>query len=136
MRAAREDQTERSARQHSLRSFQMWPTAEGMVEGNFRVTPEVGGAIKSVIEDGTRRAFRNARKTKNQESQDAYAADAFAEAMLGDPAKKQSAGYTTHVVVDHQALLRGNTEPGETCEIPGVGPVSVRWVASCSAPRS
>ena len=34
---------------------------------------------------------------------------------------------TVHLVVDHAALLRGNTEPGERCEIPGVGPVSVRW---------
>ena len=29
------------------------------------------------------------------------------------------------VTVDHRALLRGHTEPGETCDIAGVGPVSV-----------
>jgi len=128
VRAEREDQAKRSARQHAERSFQMWPTADGMVEGHFRVTPEVGGAIKSVIEDGTRRNFRNARSSKAYESQDAYAADAFAEAVTGDPAKRKGGGYTTHVVVDHGALVRGNTEPGETCEIPGVGPVNVEWV--------
>jgi hypothetical protein len=128
VRAAREDQAQRSARQAAQRSFMMWPTADGMVEGHFKVTPEVGGAIKSVIEDGTRRAFRKARKEKVHEGQDAYAADAFADAVLGDPAKKRSGGYTTHVVVDHAALVRGNTEPGETCEIPGVGPVNVEWV--------
>jgi len=128
VRAAREDQAKRSARQHAERSFQMWPTADGMMAGRFLVTPEIGGAIKSVIEDGTRRAFRKARKAKVQESQDAYAADAFAEAVIGGPAQRKSGGYTTHVVVDHGALVRGNTEPGETCEIPGVGPVNVEWV--------
>ena len=28
-----------------------------------------------------------------------------------------------HVRVDHQALMRGHLEPGEICEIPGIGPV-------------
>jgi hypothetical protein len=32
-----------------------------------------------------------------------------------------------HVVVDHGALVRGDVTPGERCEIPGVGPVSVQW---------
>ena len=35
---------------------------------------------------------------------------------------------TTHVVVDHAVLVRGNVFPGERCEIPGVGPVNVQWV--------
>ena len=72
--------------------------------------------------------FRNARKAKTPEPQDAYAADAFAEALLSDPTKTKGGGYTTHVIIDHEALLRGNTIDGETCEIPGVGPVSVEWV--------
>ena len=29
------------------------------------------------------------------------------------------------MLVDLQALLRGHAEPGETCEIPGVGPIPV-----------
>ena len=32
------------------------------------------------------------------------------------------------MLVDHEALGRGHALPGETCEIPGVGPVSVEWV--------
>ena len=89
VRAAREDQAERSKRQHAARSFTMWPTPDGMVEGHFKVTPEVGGRIKSVIEDGTRRKFREARSDGVRESQDAYAADAFADRMLGDPAGRE-----------------------------------------------
>ena len=30
-----------------------------------------------------------------------------------------------HVRVDHAALRRGHTEPGEVCEIPGIGPIPV-----------
>ena len=48
--------------------------------------------------------------------------------MLGDPAKRKGGGYTTHVVVDHEALVRGNTVPGETCEIPGSGRSTCEWV--------
>jgi hypothetical protein len=130
VRAAREDQTERSARQHAQRSFQSWNTPDGMVAGRFLVTPEVGGAIKAKIEDGTRRRFREARSDGTRESQDAYAADAFADAVLGDPAQAKGGGYTIHVVIDHEPLVRGNALESERCEIPGVGPVNVEWVRS------
>ncbi len=50
--------------------------------------------------------------------------------MTGDPSSVKSGGYTTHIVLDHEALVRGNALPGETCEIPGVGPVNVEWVRS------
>jgi hypothetical protein len=30
-----------------------------------------------------------------------------------------------HVRVDHAALVRGHLEPGEICEIPGIGPIPV-----------
>ncbi len=147
-RARREDETARAKRQHAARSFRMWPTADGMVEGHFKVTPQVGGAIKAVIETGTRRKFREARKGGVQESQDAYAADALADAVVGDPATAKpgggkpgggktgggktgggkAGGWSAHVVIDHEALVRGHATDGETCEIPGVGPVSVGWV--------
>ena len=31
-------------------------------------------------------------------------------------------------LIDHTALIRGHTEPGEKCEIAGVGPVPVATV--------
>src|SRR5262249_61153576 len=36
--------------------------------------------------------------------------------------------HNVHVVIDHAALVRGNTVDGERCEIPGVGPVNVGHV--------
>ncbi len=47
---------------------------------------------------------------------------------MGDPATARRGAFTTHVVVDHEALVRGYALPGERCEIPGVGPVSAEWV--------
>jgi hypothetical protein len=127
-RARREDETARAQRQHAARSFRMWPTADGMVEGHFKVTPQVGGAIKAVIDKGTGKRFRDARSSGVHESQDAYAADAFADAVAGDAKASKGGGWSAHVMIDHEALVRGQTIDGETCEIPGVGPVSVAWV--------
>ena len=84
-RARREDEAARAKRQQAARSFRMWPTADGMVEGHFKVTPQVGGAIKAVVDKGTGKRFRDARSSGVRESQDAYAADAFADAVVGDP---------------------------------------------------
>jgi hypothetical protein len=130
VRAAREDQTARSARQHKLRSFRMWNNSDGMTEGHFLVTPEVGGAIKATIDEETRRRFREARKDGTRDAQDAYAADALATVIIGDSATAKAVGHTVHVVIDHEALGRGRALPGERCEIPGTGPVNVEWVRS------
>ncbi len=127
-RARREDQAERAKRQHAARSFRMWPTPDGMVEGHFKVTPEVGGAIEAVIDKGTRKKFREARKSGVREPQDRYAADAFADVITGDASTSKGGGWSAHVLIDHEALGRGYALPGETCQIPGVGPVSVEWV--------
>jgi hypothetical protein len=81
-----------------------------------------------VLDEGTRRRFREVRSSGERERQDAYAADAFADAILGDPGQAKSGGYTAHVLIDHEALVRGHAAEGETCEIPGVGPVNVEWV--------
>ncbi len=98
-----------------------------MVEGHFKVTPEVGGAIKAVIDHGTKKHFRAARKSGAYESQDAYAADALADSIVGDSKTEKAGGWSAHVLIDHEALVRGHTIAGERCEIPGVGPVSVEW---------
>ena len=56
-----------------------------MVEGHYAVTPEAGGAIAAKIADGTRPKFRDARRDGVKRSQDYYAAQAFVEAIVGEP---------------------------------------------------
>ncbi len=99
-----------------------------MREGHDAVMPEEGAAVDAVIEEGTRRRFREARSAGTPEPQEAYAADAFVDAVLGGPKSKKSGGYSAHILIDHEVLKRGYALPGETCEIAGIGPVNVEWV--------
>ncbi len=125
-RARVEDEATRAARQHAARSLRMWSADDGMVEGHFRLAPEVGGRLKATLDAETQRTFRDRRKRGPHESLAAYAADALVQLVEGDAAA--TAKTSVHVVIDHDALVRGNTASGETCEIPGVGPVNVEWV--------
>jgi Domain of unknown function (DUF222) len=108
----------------------MWTAADGMLEGHFLLPPEVGGRFKAVIDAGTQAIFRARRSTGSHERHDAYAADVLAGLVPAGEAG--GPGNTTvtnvHVVIDHTALVRGNAIAGETCSIPGVGPVNVGWV--------
>ena len=62
----------------------MWTAADGMVEGHFWLTPEVGGRLKAVIDAGTQRIFRARRSAGPHEPHEAYAADALADRVLAD----------------------------------------------------
>ena len=81
-------------------------------------------------------AFANGRKTDQHESADAYRFDALialaeraGSAACDDPdgsdQKTDRSRDITRIRIDLQALLDGRTQPGEVCEIPGVGPVPV-----------
>ena len=58
-----------------------------------RSTPEVGGRLKSAIDDETQRIFRSRRKSGPHESHEAYAADALAELVLGDGNREGQRGH-------------------------------------------
>ncbi len=131
--AEAEDPTKRSERQRRARGVRTWTANDGMFEGHFRLAPEIGGQVKAVLDAEVQRIFRAHRTSGEREPHEAYAADALARLLLEgnrdtiDPAANRAAT-TVHVVIDHTALVRGNTIPGETCEITGVGPVNVEWV--------
>ena len=76
---------------------------------------------------------------RRRDSDAAVAADALVEmarhagaASPADPLRPTPA-VLIHVRVDHAALVRGHTERGEVCEVPGVGPVTVGWVGTLLA---
>jgi hypothetical protein len=97
-----------------------------MLAGSFRLPPEIGAQVKAAIDDETNRRFRSHGKGA-QETHDAYAADAFAD-MVCDAGTRARTKAFVNVLIDHRALVRGSARPGETCEIPGVGPVNAAWV--------
>jgi hypothetical protein len=131
-RAEVDDPKDRAARQHAGRKLRTWTGNSGMFEGRFSLTPEIGGQIKAVLDAETQRIFRDHRTTGRHELHEAYGADALANLLLGGEAEgsatKRRAGPSVHVVIDHEALVRGNAVKGERCEIPGVGPVNAQWV--------
>lgn len=130
-RAAVEDQAQRAERHQRQRRFGMWTDADGMIAGNFRLAPEVGGPIKTVFENAVQRIFRERKAGADHEPLEAYAADAFATFVLTDPVANSApkgCDATVHILLDYAALARGSAVDGEVCEIAGVGPVDFAWV--------
>jgi hypothetical protein len=78
-------------------------------------SPSPTGSGSGSGEDGGRstRGTAEARRRRSRPSRPRHGA--------GEPVPATM----VHVRVDHAALLRGHTEPGEVCEIPGIGPVPV-----------
>jgi hypothetical protein len=106
------------------------PIRGGTFRLDGRLTPESGAVVLAALEPYRERIFAQARKDGRRESYDAYAADALVE--MGEHARRcrreperSSPSAVIHVQVDHAALLRGHLADGETCEIPGIGAISV-----------
>src|SRR5204862_3187377 len=57
-RAVVEDGVARAKRQAASRFLRTWSDDDGMLEGRFRLPPEVGGAFKAVLDTETQRIFR------------------------------------------------------------------------------
>lgn len=111
---------------HQKRYLRVRPDGNGLVDVYGRFTTEDWGQVSSVLEPLRKKIFHQARRQGRHESHDAYGADALvamASSSNGDSGSKPKA--TLNVLVSHDALVRGNTDSGERCEIPGVGPISV-----------
>ena len=105
-RARVEDPAERAARRHQARTLRTWTADDGMLEGHFRLAPEVGGRFKAALDNETQRIFRSRRASGPHESPDAYAADALMNLIADDGVATKRTSTTVHVVIDHAALTR------------------------------
>lgn len=125
--AALPDETERYERIRKRRSLRHWTDSDGTFRLDARLTPDAGASVLAALEPHRERIFADARKAGRRESYDAYAADALVAAVTSgvNVAASSEPKATVHVRVDHAALVRGSTEAGEVCEIPGVGPIAV-----------
>ena len=126
VRATADDGTSRYERIRRGRYLRHWTDNEGAVRFDARLTPDEGAKLVAVVKSESERLAAEGRRCGRQEAMAAYAADALvglATRPSGDP----SSGPATmvHVRVDHEALIRGHLEPGEICEIPGIGPIPV-----------
>jgi hypothetical protein len=97
---------------------------DGAVKGEFSLAPLDGARLLAALEVEERYFFDAARRRGEHEPSSAYAADALV-ALAERPEGDGRVQPTLVLTVDAAALRRGATEPGESCEIAGVGPVSV-----------
>ncbi len=142
---------------HDNRRCRTYTDSEGAFCLEAHLTPEAGAGLKSALDAQCDRFFQQARKEGRFENIDAYRADALEALVTGEgilapatrkrktatasspaadaasaapgPSDRRRADprATVHIRVDLAALRRGKVMHGETCEIPGVGPVSLGW---------
>jgi len=135
LRAAAHSSAEELARYNAIRasrSLRHWTDPDGAFRLDARLTPDAGARVLSVLRPEADARFHQARKDQNQEPPAAYLADALVALVCGEPVAGSTGSgsprATVSIRVDAAALRRGHVEAGETCVIPGVGPVPVAVV--------
>jgi hypothetical protein len=117
---SRDDEAEE--RIHRSRYVRTWMDADGSFRLDAKFTADAGARLKAAV-DGRARVLRErTRRVGSPERAEAYCADALLS--LADEASPRPRA-VVHVHVDEKAWERGRVERGETCSIPGVGPISV-----------
>jgi hypothetical protein len=97
---------------------------DGAVKFDGRMTPDDGAKLRAELMRRARKICARARSEGRRERFECYMADALME--LVNSVRSGSGGVAdVHVTVEAQALLRGHSTDGETCEIKGVGHVPV-----------
>ena len=135
--AAVDDAVERAAELHKRRSLRHWLDSEGAFHLHARLAPDAGAEVLAAVR--ARASFVVDEATQAHvapEPNEAYEADALVALVTGDVRMATFAGNvggrtrnaTVYLHVSLEALRRGRLEPGELCEIAGVGPVSLAVV--------
>jgi Domain of unknown function (DUF222) len=116
----------------ATRSLRHWTDPEGAGHIDIRGPVDATARVLARLVPYERELFENARADGRRERSDALAFDALvalADAPTPEeaPAEEAPAKPRTGIVIriDHTALTRGHTEPGEICEIAGSGPIPV-----------
>jgi Domain of unknown function (DUF222) len=104
-------------RLHVERRAHEWSDPNGAYRVEACMAPDAGARFSAAWKAHTDRILRDARRAGRREPRAAYAADALVALATEGPCKPVQVS----VVVDSAALARGHTEPGERCEIAGVG---------------
>jgi hypothetical protein len=98
-----------------------------------RGTVAEGARFEAALESIIDRLFEAGRVRGHREPREAYAFDALIELAGRDgtesedaKAKRVTPRYLAIIHVDLEALIRGEVEGDEKCEIPGLGPIPVR----------
>jgi len=119
------------ARIHAKRSYRTWSDPDGTGHLHLSGPNDVIARVDNAVRHRCERIFRDARRDGRREPTDAYAFDAAAELLTssGDSTAVPAGADAKIIVrVDLDALLRGRSLDGDTCEIAGLGPIPVSIV--------
>jgi hypothetical protein len=128
--AARPAETEARYRAaHASRDLSTWVDTDGAGRLTWRGTPDALAGLKAAVSPFVKEQLTLARREGRDESYGACAADALcvlaAAASGTGTGGKRRARPVLRARFDYAGYVRGHTEPGEICEIEGVGPVPV-----------
>jgi hypothetical protein len=107
---------------HETRAARSWTDSDGHWVLHASLSPDDAARVHSALETKTGELFAAARAAGRVELRSAYVADAVVALMTGDaPAKP----IDVRLHADGAAIERGYAEPGERCELEGIGPIPV-----------
>ena len=130
--AARTDELDHNDAIRRSRYLRTWTDPEGAGRGEWKLPPEDQARILARLAAEADAVATEAKAAGAPiESREAYAADALTRITRSAPGEGRSQ-VAIHLRVDQTAFERGHTEPGEICEIEGVGPVPVATARNLS----
>jgi len=129
--AADVDRDATHRRIHESRHVRTYTDAEGAWNLHARGPAEQGAAFEAKLAPLVDEMFANAQVRGSRELREAYVFDAIVALGGRDEApngrsRTPKPRFLALLHVDAEALVRGETEGDERCEIPGVGPIPVR----------
>lgn len=124
--AAQSDELDRYEAARAGTFFRHFATASGRERLEAELMPDEAAVVLAAMEPHRRRIFDQARRTGRRDATHRYDAEALV-AMATASVGRDGSGPkpVINLRVDMAAFERGSTEAGETCEIPGIGPVPV-----------
>lgn len=123
--AAAVNEDDRYRRVHRSRCVRSWVDRHGVGHMSARLTPDELARLMNGVDRRCDEVVVDAIRGRWFEGRDAHRADALVDLARPDSPAPAGPSSTIHVVVDHEALIRGHTVTGEQCEIPGIGPIPV-----------
>ena len=108
-------------RLHNTRRVRRWTDPDSAYRADVRLAPDAGARFDAALEGHLERIFAEAHRAGRREPREAYAADALVALATEGPCKPVE----VKLNVDSAPLANGHTNPGERCEIVGMGPIPV-----------
>jgi hypothetical protein len=119
------DEDDRYRRVHRERRIRAWTDRHEVGHLSATMTADALARVMNVIDGRAGDIMVDAVRGGWFESTEAHRVDALLDLLRPAGAEHAGPDHMVHVVVDHEALVRGHTVAGEQCEIPGFGPVPV-----------